>query len=87
MAYDPYGAVPHGDPKRKDYLQDTLRKNLVWQGGKPRRAQGKIVDELAALNKAEAWEEVLDRIVQMRKDGSVGRTTINKLREQNPYRD
>ena len=86
MAYDPYGQVPIGDPRRKDYLQDTLRKNLVWQGGKPRRAQGKIVDEIATLNRQEAWDEVLDKIKALRKDGPVGRDTIKKLRDENPYR-
>lgn len=86
MAYDPYGQVPPNDPRRKSYLMDTLRKNLVWQGGKPRRAQGKIVDEIATLNREEAWDEVLNKIVALRKEGSVGRTTINRLREENPYR-
>lgn len=86
MAYDPYGSVPPGDPRRKNYLMDTLRKSLVWQGGKPRRANGKIVDEIATLNREEAWDEVLDKIKTLRKDGPVGRDTIKRLRDENPYR-
>lgn len=86
MAYDMFPKVPIGDPQRKDYLEDELRKRFVWADGKPRRARGKVVDELAALNKAEAWDEVLNRIVALRKNGTVGPDTIRKLREENPYR-
>lgn len=86
MAYDPYGAVKPEDPRRKSFLMDTLRRRLVWASGKPRRAEGKIVDEIAKLNREEAWDEVLDKIVALRKDGTVGRTTIKKLRDENPYR-
>lgn len=86
MSFDLFPRVPVGDPARKDYLQDEIRKRFVWADGKPRRARGKVVDELEALNKEEAWDEVLDRIVALRKDGPVGRDTIRRLREENPYR-
>lgn len=86
MAYDMFNKVPVGDPARKDYIQDQLRKNLVWRNGQPRRAQGRPVDEMVALHREEVWDEVLDRIKHLRKDGPVGRDTLRKLRDENPYR-
>ncbi len=86
MAYNPYDGVAPDDPRRKSYLMDTLRRRLTWASGKPRRAEGRIVDEIAKLNREEAWDEVLDQIVALRKDGTVGRTTIKRLRDENPYR-